>query len=96
MAIFMYMKSYSVAEARNHLPAIVHEAERGSPAQVTRRGEPVAIVLAAREYNRLAGRCPPLWKAIEGFRRRHDLTVLDAEGVFRGTRDRSPGRGGRW
>jgi prevent-host-death family protein len=39
-------KRYSIAEARNHLPAIVHDAERGKPIHLTRRGKPVAVLLS--------------------------------------------------
>jgi prevent-host-death family protein len=37
-------KTYSIAEARHNLAAIVHEAERQSPVALTRRGEPVAVL----------------------------------------------------
>jgi antitoxin Phd len=47
-------KTYSIAEARHNLAAIVHEAERQSPVALTRRGEPVAVLLSIQEYQPLA------------------------------------------
>lgn len=35
-------KSYSIAEARNDLPSILHDVERGGSVTITRCGKPVA------------------------------------------------------
>ncbi len=48
-------KRYTIAEARHNLAAIVHELERRAHIELTRRGEPVAVLLSMREYRRLAG-----------------------------------------
>jgi antitoxin (DNA-binding transcriptional repressor) of toxin-antitoxin stability system len=49
-------KKYSIAEARQHLPAIVHEAERAGAVRITRRGQVVARLLAEHEFQRLTRR----------------------------------------
>lgn len=50
-------RRYSIAEARTNLPLIVDEAEAGGEIELTRRGEPVAVVLSIRELEKLrAGR----------------------------------------
>lgn len=49
-------KKYSIAEARQHLPAIVHEAERAGVVRITRRGQVVARLLAEHEFQRLTRR----------------------------------------
>lgn len=46
-------KDYTIAEAKQDLPAIVHEVERTGRARITRRGRPVAVVLSIAEYERL-------------------------------------------
>ena len=51
---------YSIAEARQKLPAIVHEAERAGEVRITRRGEVVARLVAEHEYQRLAVRKRPI------------------------------------
>lgn len=47
------MSEVSIAEAKNHLPRIVQEAETGEVVHITRRGKPVAVLLSDREYARL-------------------------------------------
>jgi len=89
-------KQYSIAEARNHLPAIVHEAERGKPVRITRRGKPVAVLLSIDAYERLARTRPDFWSALQAFRERRDVSGLDVDEIFAGVRDRSPGRAAAW
>ncbi|WDN89037.1 hypothetical protein BuS5_02005 [Desulfosarcina sp. BuS5] len=47
-------KEYSIAEAKNKLPSIIHDVESGSSARFTRRGKPVAVLLSLYDYERLA------------------------------------------
>ena len=49
-------KKYSIAEARQQLSAIVHEAERMGAVRITRRGQVVARLVSEREFQRLARR----------------------------------------
>lgn len=61
-------KRYSIAEAKNHLPAVVHEAEAGHDVEITRHGRPVAVLLSIAEHSRLRGRRPDLWAAYQAWR----------------------------
>ena len=57
-------KKYSIAEARQSLPAIVHEAERAGTVRITRRGKVVVRLVAEHEFQRLKrGRQPIDWGA---------------------------------
>ena len=47
------MRSWQLQEAKNRLSAVVNAALAGRPQQVTRRGEPVVVVIAAEDYERL-------------------------------------------
>lgn len=85
-------REFSIAEARNQLPALVHAVEKGPPVRLTRRGKPVAVLVSLQEYERLRPRRPDLWQAIEAFRQQTDLSDLDVDEIFRGVRDPSPGR----
>ena len=51
----MKEREYSVAEARDKLPALVHEAERGRPVRITRRGKRAAVLISEAEYRRSHG-----------------------------------------
>ena len=57
-------QNYSIAEARDRFTQIVRDAESGSPDQITRHGKPVAVVLAAEEYERIKPQ-KTLWDAIQ-------------------------------
>ncbi|MGH8729354.1 MAG: type II toxin-antitoxin system Phd/YefM family antitoxin [Burkholderiales bacterium] len=48
-------QQYSIAQARDQLPGIVHEVEKGKTVTLTRRGKPVARLVSVREYDRLTG-----------------------------------------
>jgi antitoxin Phd len=90
-------KRYSIAEARHNLAAIVHEAERQSPVELTRRGEPVAVLLSLEEYQRLLAKGTRFWDAYTAFRSSTDLAKLHIESsVFEDLRDASPGRDVDW
>jgi len=86
-------KRYSIAEARDQLPRIVHDVELGHPAELTRRGKPVAILLSTEEYRRLIGSNTGFWKAFTAFREEVDVRALAIRSTdFDKLRDRSPGR----
>ncbi len=66
-------KTYSIAQARQNLPAVAHEAERAGEVRMTRRGEVVARLVAESEFQRLTRRKGPIdWGArlvsLRGFR----------------------------
>jgi prevent-host-death family protein len=92
----MAMKRVSVAEAKNALPALLHEAE-SAPIEILRRGKPVAVILSRASYDRLRGKSEGVWAALERFRATHELEQLDAASAFEDVRDRSTeGRPVRW
>ncbi|HET9927824.1 MAG TPA: type II toxin-antitoxin system prevent-host-death family antitoxin, partial [Rubrobacter sp.] len=73
--------------------AIVHELEARDLIELTRRGEPVAVMLSLREYRRLKRGREKFWDAYLAFRETVDLSSLGIEPeIFEGVRDPSPGR----
>ncbi len=89
-------KRVSIAEARDHLPALIRSVEHGEPVELTRRGKMVAVLVSGRDFERLTTGPPDLWAAIQKFRAEHDLSDLDVEEVFGDVRDRTPGREVEW
>lgn len=87
-------KSYSVAEARNNLPHIVHEVEHSRAIEITRRGRPVAVIVSKEEYDRLLAPKKGFWTVYQELRSRFNLDELeiDPSQVWGGIRDKSPGR----
>jgi len=84
--------SVSIAEARDQLPRLVHEAEAGTPVQITRRGRPVAVLLSTAAYERLASRPTSLWQGIRELRAACSAELSGADDPFDDVRDPSPGR----
>jgi prevent-host-death family protein len=74
-------REYSVAEARDKLPALVHEAERGRPVRITRRGKRAAVLISEAEYRRSHGGARGgLAAAIQAWRARYGgVGLTDAE-----------------
>lgn len=53
---------YSIAQARNQLSELVHQAESGKAVKLTRRGKPVAVVVSLATYESLsASKATPAW-----------------------------------
>jgi prevent-host-death family protein len=88
------MTQYSIAQARDRLTKLIHEAEIGEPVEITRRGKRVAVILSVEEYDQLTVKKPSFGEALKQMRDRieADGIDLDPDEVFRDVRDRSPGR----
>ena len=91
-------RKYSIAEARDNFTSVVHEAEKGTQVELTRRGKPVAVLLGVADFERLSTGRPGFWQAYEEFRQRVDLSEdgIDSEEIFGDVRDPSPGRDFHW
>ena len=86
-------KQFSIAEAKNRLPTIIHYVEKGPSVELTRRGKPVAVLLSVQEYERLSREYTGFWSAISEFRRKVEdegAEITDTD--FTELRDRSAGR----
>lgn len=45
------MQNYSIADAKTHLPRIIHEVQESKEGiQLTRHGKPVAVILSEEAY----------------------------------------------
>ena len=86
-------RRYSIAEARSRLPSIVDEAESGIAVELTRRGQPVAVLVSSREFERLRGKRLHFSDAYKKFLERHSLEEIGVESDFVvSTRDKTTGR----
>jgi len=86
-------KRFSIAEAKNNLPSIIHDVEKGNAVELTRRGKPVAALLSIKEYERLCGKNQAFWSGLMTIRQvieneNIEIPDLDLEGL----RDPSTGR----
>jgi prevent-host-death family protein len=86
-------KRYSIAEARSNLSAIVDEAESGQQIEITRRGNPVAVVVSLRELARLRGERGRFGDAYQRFIQEHPPEQAGIEeGFFDAIRRHESGR----
>jgi prevent-host-death family protein len=87
-------KPHSIAEARSQLPSLVREAESGKTVELTRRGEPVAVLIGRRQYERLTGRSRGFFESYQEFTREFDLRELaiNPDELFGPARDDGRGR----
>lgn len=81
----------SIADAKNQLPALIHQAEAGEPVTITRRGKPVAVVVSFEEYERVRGFAVSWMDQLDAWRASlpegvEGLTEAELEAV----RDREP------
>lgn len=93
MYIWMYIdgmaRRYSISEARAHLAEIVRAAEAGAIVELTRRGEPIAVVASPSKLASSAR----FAEAYASFVARHDLARDGiSEGYTDELRDRGEGR----
>lgn len=86
-------KLYSVGSARANLPAILDDVQSGRVIQVTRRGQPVAVIMSSAEYGALERRQSTFGAACAEFRERFAVHELGLDrGFFRALRDPRPAR----
>ena len=84
----------SIAEARRNLPSLIREAEAGKAVELTRRGEPVAVLIGHRMFARLTAGRRGFADAYREFAQGVDLAEagLDPDALFAGVRASTPGR----
>ncbi len=85
---------HSIAEARRNLPSLVRDAESGKAVELTRRGEPVAVLVGRREFERLSSGRQGFAHAYREFTStvRLEELALDPGELFGDLRERTPGR----
>ena len=86
-------KQYSIGEAKNALPSIIHHVEEGPSVTITRHGKPVAVLLSVHEYVKLTRKRTGFWPALTEFRKtlkKETVKITDSD--FEGLRDVSMGR----
>ncbi|MBI4469001.1 MAG: type II toxin-antitoxin system Phd/YefM family antitoxin [Acidobacteria bacterium] len=84
-------KRYSIAQARDRLAQLVHGAEGGAAIELTRRGEPVAVLVSIKDYQRFLAGGRTFREALDKFRNEVNVADLGIEPALF-PRDPSAGR----
>ena len=86
-------KQYTIVDAKNKLPALIHHVETGQAVELTRHGRPVAVLLSIKDYKRLNRKRDGFWRALVAFRSQLEKESIYSENDdFENLRDRSSGR----
>jgi prevent-host-death family protein len=87
-------EQHSIGEARSSLPDLVKKAEAGTAIELTRRGEPMAVLIGRKEYDRLLNGSSRFSHAWDEFVRHEGLASLEIDPgeVFADVRDKASGR----
>lgn len=86
-------KQFTISDAKNRLPALVHAIEHGPEVQLTRHGKPVAVLISMSQYKRLIQRPKNFWADLNSFRETADTdTLLSSDDNVFENRSKSPGR----
>jgi prevent-host-death family protein len=98
------METIPCSELRAHLAETIKRLEvRDAPVFISRRGEPVAVLMSVTRYHRISGgQKTGFAAALESWRQRYqaELEEEDRSGVYVGpfahVRDRTPPRPATW
>jgi prevent-host-death family protein len=87
------MSRYSVAEAKNQLPELLREVQKGKSVEITKHGEPVAVVLSVGDYQQLVNKkkASSFMSKVTALRESDDFEAL-TEDDLKDLRDKSTGR----
>lgn len=86
-------RQYSIADARANLPDIVDQAAAGVEVELTRRGQPVAVVVSRRTFERLREQRGRFSDAYQRFLEQFSLDEIGLEpDELSATRDTTTGR----
>ena len=88
------MQEYSIADAKTHLPRIVHEVEESGTIHLTRYGKPVAVILSETEYTVLKqGKKLTSKQALQAFLSNEEFKDVDVDThLFDQDRSKQQGR----
>jgi len=86
-------EQYTIVDAKNKLPSIIHSVETGQAVKLTRHGRAVAVLLSIKDYQRLSRKREGYWNALNSFRKQMKKEgVSIAEEDFDNIRDNFSGR----
>ena len=90
------MHAWSVAKAKDGLTKLLREVEGGEPVEITRRGEPVAVVLSVEAYRAMQQARPSFYDAMVAWRAECKPEDFAEDGWLEGVRSKEPGRDFEW
>lgn len=75
----MNLVSVSIAHAKNNLPQLIHDVEKGKPVRVTRHGCPAAVLVSAELFASMTDRRYAFAASLQRFRKQHHADLLSPD-----------------
>jgi prevent-host-death family protein len=86
-----------MTQASQQLSDILNFVEQGHSVELTRHGEPVAVLVSITEYQSLHAQSQGnFWQALQEFRRQYADDLFDFDKALADVRETSPGRDMSW
>jgi prevent-host-death family protein len=83
---------YTISAARAALATIVDKVVAGRPVELTRHGEPVAVVVSKQQFEQMEANRPNFVERCLALRAKHGPEALLPDDWAASLRDRDPGR----
>ena len=79
----------TIAEAKNHLPKLIHNSETHGVIPISRHGKVVAYLVSEKEYRKLTTKSNQFTEKLKSFRDKHVLSTKD---IWKDIRSKEQGR----
>ena len=79
----------TIAEAKNHLPKLIHNSETHGVIPISRHGKVVAYLVSEKEYRKLTTKSNQFTEKLKSFREKHILSTKD---IWKDIRSKEQGR----
>ena len=79
----------TIAEAKNHLPKLIHNSETHGVIPISRHGKVVAYLVSEKEYRRLTAKSNQFTEKLQSFR---DKNILSSKDIWKDIRSKEQGR----
>jgi prevent-host-death family protein len=79
----------TIAEAKNHLPKLIHNSETHGVIPISRHGKVVAYLVSEKEYRRLTTKSNQFTEKLQSFR---DKNKLSSKDIWKDIRSKEHGR----
>jgi|JI8StandDraft_1071087.scaffolds.fasta_scaffold260637_1 prevent-host-death family protein len=79
----------TIAEAKNHLPKLIHNSETHGVIPISRHGKVVAYLVSEKEYRKLTTKSNQFTEKLKSFR---DKNKLSSKDIWKSIRSKERGR----
>jgi prevent-host-death family protein len=79
----------TIAEAKNHLPKLIHNSETHGVIPISRHGKVVAYLVSEKDFRKLTSKSNQFSEKLKNFR---DKNILSSKDIWKDIRSKETGR----